>query len=212
MFEQLLKDTISAVLADDPDASVDFEKFLADKGWPMGYDKSSFRGSINLLINESLPDDPEGTLLDLMLGRTRVPIEVTAPQKAAFEKIIKVTDASPQKTCPHENMGIAPFMHGGGFSPVMQAVPEVICRDCGLNVTLYLPKDMMDFEKRLGIATTKKKIEELHTWANSCERTDSANNILRDPISAFNRSKYKWEGKLPFSIINKKKFDAMSGK
>lgn len=212
MFEQLLKDTINAVLADKPDATEGFEKFLAEKGWPMGYDKFSFRSSINLLINESLPDDPEGTLLDMLLGQTRVAIKVAIPQKAVFKKMITMSDSAPHRSCPHENMGIAAFMHGGGFSPVMQAVPEVICRDCGLNVTLHLPQDMMDFEKKLGIATTKKKIEKLHAWASSCKRTESANNILRDPIGAFNRSEHKWEGKLPFNIINKKKFEAMSGK
>ncbi len=215
MFEQLLKGTMDSVMADKEDAIKDFESYLENNGWPMGYAKSMFKRAINHIIQEELPDDPEGALIDLLLGQARKAIKITDQQKIAFKQMVKLADAAERKKCQHEDMGIAPFMHGGGFT-MMFARPEVICTTCGLNVTLCIPKklsakELSVLEKEFGIKTTISKLTELRKWADVCKRVTSASDILRDPISAYNNSSNRWAGKFPFTITDRKKFESKSG-
>lgn len=212
MFEQLLKDTLEQILKSDGEVKVlnRFRTFLRDNGWPMGYAKSSFRSSVTLLINEELPDDPEGALLDMLIGQTRSPIKLKEGQKTVLKEMLKLGNAAERRKCEHKHLGIAPFVQGGGFFPCY-AGPEVICLACGLNVTLYVPKSITKFKKDFGLDVTKEALKEIWDWANSCKGIVSASDILRDPIGAYNRSKHHWEKEIPFKITNRKKFESKSG-
>lgn len=212
MFEKLLKDTVDKVLASGGEMSAieGFQAFLEDNGWPMGYARSTFHDAMSKIIQEELPDDPEGALLDMLLGQKRVPIKLKKGQKAALEKMVSLANAAERRKCVHEHLGIAPFIHGGGFS-MPYAMPEVICTACGLNVTLYYPKSIAQFKKDFGLDVTKTTLKELMDWANSCKGIVSASDILRDPIGAYNRSKHHWKKDIPFKIVNRKKFESKSG-
>ncbi len=214
MFEQLLKDTVDKVLKGDGEmvAIKEFHAFLVDNGWPMGYAKSTFRDAMSKIIGEELPDDPEGALLDMLLGQKRSPIKLKKGQRVVLKKMVEFANLARRHKCKHspEHLGIAPFIHGGGFS-MPYAQPEVICTTCGLNVTLYYPKSIAQFKKDFGLDVTKAQLKELWDWANSCKGIVSASDILRDPIGAYNRSKHRWEKKIPFKIVNRKKFESKSG-
>lgn len=213
MFEKLLEDTMNKVLKGDGEMAAieEFQAFLEDNGWPMGYAKSSFHNAMTNIIEEELPDDPEGVLLDMVLGQTRSAIKLKESQKVVLRKMVELANSSERHKCEHgKHLGIAPFMHGGGFSPPYTK-PEVICTACGLNVTLYYPGSITRFKKDFGLDVTKDQLKELMDWANSCRRVASANGILRDPIGAYNRSKNHWEKEIPFKIVNRKKFESKSG-
>jgi len=212
MFEKLLGDTVSKVLAGNGEMAAieEFQAFLADNGWPMGYAKSVFRDAMDKIIQEELPDNPEGAIMDMMLGQKRTPIKLGGGQRAALRKMVGLVNAAERHKCEHECLGIAPFMHGGGFRPTY-TTPEAICTACGLNVTLYYPESIAQFKKDFGLDVTKAQLKELMDWANSCRNVVSASDILRDPIGAYNRSKHHWEKEIPFKIANRKKFESKSG-
>lgn len=214
MFEKLLADTVDKVLKGDGEMSAieEFQAFLDSNGWPMGYAKSTFHDAMANIIEEELPDDPEGALLDMVLGQTRSAIKLKESQRVVLKKMVELVNSSERRKCEHghKHLGIAPFMHGGGFCPPY-TMPEVICTACGLNVTLYYPKSIAEFKKDFGLDVTKAQLKELMEWANSCRGIVSSSDILRDPIGAYNRSKHRWEKKIPFRIVNRKKFESKSG-
>jgi hypothetical protein len=210
MFEQMLKNMLTGVLANDKNPTKKFEDFLNERGWPQSYSKESLRKSINLLISEELPDDPSGELIDLILGQTRTTKKTTAKQRKIFKNILTLTDSTTTRGCDH-TLGIAPFIYGGGFTPI-QSMPEVICTKCGLNVTLFKPRDVKKFEEKYGIKVVAEIFEEVVTWASTCKGVELSDDILGDPIGMYIKSKNKWGGEFPFKIVNKVKFESMSGK
>lgn len=210
MFEQMLKDMLTNVLANKENATKKFEDFLNERGWPQSYSKESLKKSLYLLLEEELPNDPEGQLVDLLLGQTRVAKKITYKQKRIFKGLLITIAEAVIKGCDHA-LVIAPFMYGGGFSPI-RTMPEVICTKCGLNITLFRPIDIKKFEEEYGIKTIAGKLEEVVTWASTCKGVEFSDNILEDPIGIYIKSNNKWSGELPFKIVDKAKFESMSGK
>ena len=221
MFRNILKTTLNEIMGpfETPTSFEKFQNYLDEHGWPLSYPLPQFKKEINLILKEKLPEDFEGEMLDLLMGQTRSAIKLTKKQREELKKFKTIASAAKKQKCNHEKIGIAPFMHGGGFSPVF-AQAEAICLNCAVNVTLYPPKDIKLFKTDLGVDTTKEKMVELRDWAQTCMKNsredkrviDFAEEITRDPITAYNKAGYKWEGEIPFTITDKKVFESNSGK
>jgi hypothetical protein len=187
-----------------------FKDFLTINGWPMGYAKETATKALRLLIQEELPDDPVGPLLDMMAGVTRTPAKLNEFQKGNLREMIKIINTSEPHKCKHEKLGIAAFIHGGGFSPMYNA-PELICRNCGLNVTLFKHTTVQRYRSDFGIRISKKNLEGLNTWANDGQkRVHSSSDLTKDPIGCYNRST-KWKGPIPLKIEKPLKLESKSG-
>lgn len=220
LFINIVKTTINEVMGSWEDATSfeEFKSYLDEHGWPIRYPLPAFRKTINLIIKEKLPSDPEGELLDTLLGQTKKAVKLTKKQRGELKLMLDIAGAAKKQECSHENIGIAPFLHGGGFSPVF-AKPEVICLDCGLNISFYSPRDLKVFKKEFGVSATKKGLSDLFNWAQTCmknsradeRRVRFAEEIAKDPIAAYNAAEYKWEKKIPFKITDAKKFESKSG-
>lgn len=212
-FDEMIKETITGVIQKGTDPLAKFEQYLADNKWPLSYPKSKVIKTCYLLIKEEVHGDSHEQLLDTLLSQTRTAPKTTAAQKTMLRKIISLTDSSEQVQCDHKNIGIAAFLHGGGFCPVY-AQPEVICLDCGLNVTIYSPKNYKKFSKEYGLQGGKKAFKDLAEWAMGCMKGRGlfwVDDVPNDPIGQYNKAKYKWNKKIPFRISDKSAFEKHTG-
>ena len=192
-------------------AVASFAKYAKNNNWPFSYSMTETTEAIRMLIDGKLVDGPETLMLNLLMGMNRKQIKLTYFQKERLEKIISIIKGMEKVACAHKTLVIAPFIHGGGFC-MPSTVPELICLDCGLNVTLGLhAKSPEDYAKNFGITIKQKNIDALHEWAKKCKRVISSNGITSDPTTAYNNSPSKWPGKIPFEIKNIKLLDSRSG-
>ena len=192
-----------------------FEKHFSENPWPMSFNKDQAINAIQILLDEELPElDPGQAMMDLLLMQTRKPPTLSDEGKKLLERLKKVIRDANEIECTHENLGIAPFIHGGGFSPTF-AAPELICTTCGLNVTLFPGIQ----PHKYGLKISKKNLAELNTWANECDKAQRETGkrvyvsdiITSDPIRAYDKS-IKWDGPLPLKIDKPKVLESMSGK
>ena len=212
-FSKIVEQAITEVLEKVPWALENFEKYLSNNKWPLNYPKSKVIKTCDLIIKGEVHNDPGDCLLDLLLFRERSAPKTTKKQKDLLRKIISITESAEKVQCDHTNLGIAAFLHGGGFGPVY-ALPEVICLDCGLNVTIYDPKDYRKFSKEFGLQGGKKAFKTLTTWATECMKDRGlvfVDEVPNDPINEYKKAKYKWDKDIPFKISNKTALEKHSG-
>jgi len=186
-----------------------FQKYIDKNGWPIGYNKSTTNTALRLLINEELPGDNIQAVFDIMAGITRRAVKLTKSQKHHIKLIIDIVNKSKSHKCKHKDLGMAPFLHGGGFFPII-VVPELICKTCGLNVTLSQYIETTNYRKNFGIVISKHFLEAINYWATTCKDVQSSRDILRDPIGAYDRSQ-KWIGPIHIKIENSTKLESKSG-
>lgn len=128
------------------------------------------------------------------------------------EKVINMIHKTVIVKCNHE-IEISVFYHGGGFTPTITAYPELICKNRGLNVTIYqeTPKKL---ERAIGIKMSKLALDKLHKWASIClknNKVKSASGIIGNPMRALEQSE-KLPYKLSFKVVDIKKFEKATGK
>jgi len=211
-FHKLLKNTIGNIVKSRGQAKAVqlFQKYIDKHGWPIAYPKSRTCDAIRLLISEELPDDPTQVLMDMITGVDRKPAKLTKNRRDNLKIIMRIINKAGRHKCKHKDLGVAPFLHGGGFYPMTYNVPELICKDCGLNVTLSQYIKIDEYRKNLGIVISKHFLEALHYWASTCKNVQSSRDIVRDPIGAYNKST-KWIGPVRIKIENSAKLESKSG-
>jgi len=109
------------------------------------------------------------------------------------------------------NLGIAAFMHGGGFTMPTHTA-ELICKDCGLNITLCPGIPTKTYKDDFGIIITPATLKKLDKWAESIDRTKvrSSSDILKDPVKIYNES-IQWDKAIPLKIVDIKKLNSKTG-
>ena len=121
-----------------------FQECFKENSWPPTMSKTKTLKSLQMLMDEELPaPDPGEVMVDMLLMQSRKPLKISKKRKGLLKKLKKLIEDSKDIDCPHEDLGIAVFMHGGGFCPVI-GVPELICKTCGLNISLFpgmVPKE-----------------------------------------------------------------------
>lgn len=214
-FDQTILNSVKRIVKNRGQAKAveEFQSCMNKDGWPIAYAKSTACEAIRALIREELPDDPVQMFTSMMMGSVVKPIKLTKSQKNSLTEVIKIIGkAKRQYKCEH-NLGIAPFIHGGGFTPTHN-IPELICLKCGLNVTLPERIEVGTYRKDFGIVITKKALNEINNWANNLDirrnRVYSSSDITKDPIGMYNKSA-KWTGQIPIKISNRRKLESKSG-
>jgi len=210
-FRKLLENTIRNIVKNRGQAKAVqlFQKYIDENGWPIAYAKSTANKALRLLINEELPDSPVQAVLDIMLSTTRKPVKLTESQVKHLKLIEEIVNKAKRCKCKHKDLGLAPFLHGGGFFP-MTTIPELICKNCGLNVTLRPHIEIAYYRKHFGIIISKHFLEAIGYWAHYCKNVQSSRDIVRDPIGAYNKSQ-KWIGPIHIEIENSTKLESKSG-
>lgn len=212
-FDKILKKTLTNIVKKRNQLKVvtDFQNFIDKNGWPIAINKDIIYRSIDCLINAEIPSGYE-SLIDLLLyDQKRTLPKLTDYQKKMLEKVRNITYKANVMKCNHK-IKIGVFYHGGGFTPSFIACPELICEKCGLNVTIHRRKSK-ELEKSIGIKISKPTLGKLYEWADIClkeGKVKSANNITKDPIRALELSE-KWAHKIPFKVIDIKRFEKASG-
>jgi hypothetical protein len=149
-----------------------------------------------------------------MLFQTRLAPKISKSRKELLIHLRDIIQNSSTVTCDHADLGIAPFIHGGGFFPT-QVWPELICKKCGLNITLFRNRNLF----QLGIKINKKEMNKIYDWCKEFysdmtpkgnKHALSASKIVEDPISEYKRSE-KWMKPVPIKIIDKKLLESKSG-
>lgn len=185
--------------------------------WPSSINKEMITNSIDLLLEEKLPAPSASEVFtDLMMLQTRSAPKISANRKKLLKELKEIILTSKTVKCIHlnSNLGIAPFIHGGGFTPTF-AAPELICLNCGANVTLFPGRKL---EKEFGIKISKKDRKKIDDWVKECEKNShktkkfirSSSNLPLDPIGEYQKS-IQWKGEIPITIVNTKLFDSKSG-
>lgn len=190
----------------------DFQKFIDVNGWPISVTKQSIYKALDYFDVGELPKS-EDSLLDMFLyGQQRTLPTLTDYQKEMLKKVRGIVKKAKKGTCKHE-IKITSFYHGGGFSGMLYARPELICIKCGLNVTINTSKT--EDLKIVGLSTSQKQLDRVNVWAKKCLddkkiKILSASEITNDPIRALTVSEI-WPYKFPFKIKDVGKFESRSG-
>ena len=196
----------------------EFEEYFATNPWPINFNKQDCLDSLQLLMDEKLPeDDPGEALISLLLMESKTPMKLSKVQKDMVKQLKTIFESAKTVECDHEKLGLAPFVHGGGFSP-MFAAPELICLVCGLNVTLFSGIK----PNKYGLKILKKDLKSINDWAAKCLNTATrdkndattwvhlSDDITKDPLGHYEKS-MKWDGPIPVKIINQKTLESKSG-
>jgi len=172
--------------------------------------------------------DPGAAALDLLLLRSFKGYKINKKQRQSLINLKKALESIKSSTedCPHppEKLEIYRLMHGGGFTPTV-VIPELVCRECGLNVTLpafqkrwngeakpFDEPTHSQIEERYGIQVMGKFIKNLKEYMEDTNAgTMGVENILKNPEGVFAEVK-KMPSMEGFIINDKKKLDSFSGK
>jgi hypothetical protein len=195
----------------------EFDKFFKVNPWPIQFSKSQAIHAIDCLLTETPPPlDPGTVMVDMMMMQSRKMPKLSATRKANLEKLKTIVEGAKGDDCKHDDLGLAPFIHGGGFTPTF-AAPELICKSCGLNVTLFPGIPIKKYKSEYGIKITKKNLGVINKWAmelfndrSKANKVNFSDNITEDPIGAYNDS-IKWDGPIPFKIEKPTVLDQKSG-
>lgn len=213
-----LTDIFKIIIKESPEKGMDavkkLKKYLDKNSWPIAMRKEDALKAIDMLLNEKLPEQELGqAMVDMMLMQTRKAPTISKKSAALLKEVKTIIENAKEIECDHTSLGIAPFMHGGGFTPNI-GLPELICKKCGVNVTLH--KGIVP--KEYGIKILKKDLKTINQWAETCfssqrsgHRVHSANEIIDDPILAYEHS-IKWDAEIPIKITDPKLFQSMTGK
>jgi len=213
-FNKILQKTLEDIVKKRNQAKAvdDFQRFIAVNGWPLAVTKQSIYKALDYLDANKLPES-ENDLLDMLIyGQKRSLPILTNYQKKMLKKIRKIVKTAKKDICKHE-IRISLFYHGGGFSCMLFAQPELICIKCGLNVTINSSK--IEDLKDIGLSTTQKQLDQVNAWVKKCVDDKKikilfAEKISDDPIKALTLSEI-CPYKFPFKIIDVVKFESKSG-
>jgi hypothetical protein len=204
--QQLLKNAVDSVI-NNRKRNGALASYLKKNGWDISINKEKTIKDLKNILNGKLEKDPHQQLVDLLLFQKRSAIQLSEKQKDSLRKILSLIENSENKKCQHKELVIGYFLHGGGFCPIYPQ-PELICLDCGLNITLYNSKNK-------GIQISDKDMDALEKFGfqlmKDRKKMHFAEVITRDPIKAYNETQ-KWEGPLPLKIVDVKKLEENSGK
>ena len=117
----------------------------------------------------------------------------------ALKNIVKIIGGVEVDKCDHSNAKVIPLLYGGGFTPTM-VEPELVCPDCGLNVTLTR-------QRIIDAGLSKEYIKELYEWGsqdNKEKGVQSSSHIATRTRELFDKSK-QYDGDMEpiFKIIDK---------
>lgn len=191
----------------------DFKEGLNGVKWPIGLGKQHMHNVLQRILDGTV--EPEKMMIDFAFGQMRKMPKLQEWQRKVIIDIQKHIEAMQLVVCEHKRIGIAAFLHGGGLFTPTYALPEYICLDCGLNVTLssYGLKSNL----KGVIKISKKEMQAMEKWANECLRKPeegkylhSSGDIPYDPPKAYADSYYKWNGPIP-EILKKEEFEKLSG-
>jgi hypothetical protein len=217
---------VKGSLKDGRSIIIELKKYFENDVWPSTMNKQRTIEGLNLLINGNLPEpDPGQIMMDLMFLQSKKPIRISSQRKHLLEQLRDMIQTSKDVSCNHEKLVIAPFLHGGGFTPII-ARPELICLNCGLNITLGMFRQRKNSkrifrEEHYGLrVTNKKELKKLFEWCGNEEEHNGrilknvryADDITKDPKGEYEKSANKWLGQIPFEIIDKEKLEALTGR
>lgn len=212
-FINLLNETVKHIIKEGGEVTYKEIIYLKTKGWPPGLNKDMFIKHLQSIIDERIESDSNQALVDLLTFTRRSARKMSLAQKERLGKIIKAIRDSHVVNCKHKNLGITIFMHGGGFTPTI-GLPELICTLCGLNVTITSNLT----PKNCGLKISSKHIGELSGWAKECFlnrehhcRFSFVEDMLKDPIKAYERAYFKFPDKLRIQIVDYAKLQLVSG-
>jgi len=213
-FIDLLNETMQRIIkGNGKETGEELIRFLKKEGWPSNLNKDMFIKHLQDICDEKIEHSSSQALLDLLTLTERSAIKVNPKQKSSLENIIRVIQNSHIVDCKHKNLGIAIFMHGGGFTPSMP-LPELICTLCGLNITITSNLT----PKNCGLRISSTYIDALMTWTKKCfthredfQRFSFVEDMLKDPIKAYKEAYFKFPGELEIKIVNYAKMQSASG-
>lgn len=187
--------------------------YIKENGFPITASKDNCIKHLKQ-IHDEVVDAERQTLALLTFSKVTAP-KLTSYQKDRIKEVIDIIKkAKILNKCKHENVCLTASLHGGGFTPMMP-LPEVICPDCGVNVTLY-SKDLKVLKTDFGISITKKGLDSIISWLksiiNNRLRTGFGEDVVKDPVEFLKNTQAKWEDKIPFKICDVQLFNARSGK
>jgi hypothetical protein len=190
------------------------QDYLSANGFPPSHNKDNLIRQLNRVIEEEGPDSHQ-QVVDMLLWQKTKPVKLTKAQKANLALIRDlIINAPVQCACEHKHVALTGSLHGGGFSPLLP-YPEIICRDCGVNVTIYTG-DSKTLLNEYGIEISKKNLVTVKEWLGMGEeymgrkKFAFGEDVVKNPQRVLTECDV-WEGELPFAITDLEKFNARSG-
>jgi len=206
----------------------EFEKYFKKDYWPIGRSKDDYLDALQAIHDSKLPPEalnPFQMMTDLMEGTTRKLKKLSKEVKQEIKRLQKIVKDAKTMDCEHKGLVIAPFLHGGGFTPLIVR-PELICLDCGLNITLWKvtkkhgSKEEKIYKEKFGLAIVDKDgVKKLFKWVgdgeeygrHSLKDVEFSDHLPSDPQGMYEKSKNKWADPIPFKIVDKKILESRSG-
>lgn len=206
----------------------EFEKYFKQDYWPIGRSKDDYLDALQAIHDSELPPDalnPFQMMTDVMEGTTRKLKKLSEEVKQEIKRLQQIVKDAKTIDCEHKKLVIAPFLHGGGLTPIL-AHAELICMDCGLNVTLHALREGVKnpdkvYREKFGLTIVDKDgVKKLFKWVGNGEEwggrhdlknVDWSDNLPSEPQAMYEKSENKWTAPIPFKIINKEILESLSG-
>ena len=140
-------------------------------------------GTIDKLVDGKLGPDIATSITNLLCGISQTYPKPTLQQSAKLRKLSAAVRAVKLVSCSHPNSVISVFRHGGGFYGTV-LLAELLCSDCGLNVTLHRSNKIDGIEVNYDIV--EKFVREAESykrripWIDSFKGKEELVGILKD--------------------------------
>lgn len=216
--EEILKIIAKKPLENIKQMVDEVEKHFQKNSWSLEKNKQDLIKALQYLHDSEIPMGM-GSFLDFMSGTIRKLPKLSDEVKEQIERLQNIIKNAKVTICEHKNLGIAPFLYGGGFTPIIVR-PDLICLNCGLNVTLYTVHDKK-YEEIFGLEIIDKDcFSKIFEWVGG-EKEYGRNSLLKgvldsddlinDPKGIYEKSENKWMGSIPFKIVDKNLLESLSG-
>jgi len=201
---QILKRAVEMVAARKHKKAIElvrehFESNKVEAGFNKEITVKRLKEVIALGTGKKEPEMEPIDLLHMGLGNRRKVTLFTDGAVKALKNIIEIVGNVKQGGCGHSNAKVIPLLYGGGFTPIM-VEPELVCPDCGLNVTLTR-------QCVVDAGVPEEYLKELYEWGrkdNKEKGVQSSNNVMTRPREILEQSK-QWDGDMEpiFAVIRK---------
>jgi hypothetical protein len=169
-----------------------------------GGQKRYYLKSCDKILNNEI-DDTQRLIDTLTWSKTSFKLSRLQRENLKLLRItvnrIKVVD------CEHKNLRVIALLYGGGFTPTI-TLPELVCIDCELNITLF-EKRINSMKDCLSIPSTLQK--DIFEWASKTVRNVSSSELMHGFRHTYNEANKYPKSVKDIKILDKDKLELMDG-
>lgn len=200
---------------------IDAFEYIYKDNYPMlsCLNRVSLCEKLQEVVDDVVPKMNSEDVATSLFGFVKKKVYLNASQKEDILRIKSIIQNAKSYECEHKTLSVIPLLHGGGFTPDF-AMPELVCPDCYLNVTLYPTNCVVNGNRftneSIGIKISKQDNDAFINFVNKCLYSPlkihihPSCNMIRTPKKVYESSQKFFED-YTIEIINKELFESKTG-